>query len=72
MTEEEYLQNLADRLGLNEDDITNIINCYIKAVTGKFMPLSPYPKPRIDIRPVKIKGLKERLEEVGYDRRGMG
>lgn len=68
MTEEKYLQNLAERLGLNEDNMTNIIDCYIKAVTGKFVPLTPLSKPHIDIRPVKIKTLKERLNEAYYQK----
>lgn len=68
MSDEEYLQNLAKRLGLNEDDMTNIIHCYIEAVTGKFVPLTPWSKPHIDIRPVKLKSLKERLNEAYYQK----
>lgn len=45
-------------------EVEKIVRDYIGAVTCEFKPLQPYPKPHIYIRPVKLKTLKERLEEA--------
>lgn len=45
-------------------EVEKMVRDYIGAVTCNFEPLKLYSKPRICIRPVKVKTLKERLEEI--------
>lgn len=45
-------------------EVEKMVRDYIGAVTCDFKPLKLYSKPRICIRPVKVKTLKERLEET--------
>ena len=53
--------DLARIWNLGPGEVEKIVRDYIGAVTCDFKPLQPYPKPHI--KPVKVKTLKERLEE---------
>lgn len=58
-----YLE-LARIWNLGPGEVEKMVRDYIGAVTCDFKSLQPYPKPHIHIRPVKVKTLKERLEEA--------
>ena len=63
MIESKVYLDLARIWNVGPGEVQKIVEDYIGAVTCDFESLKPYPKPRIHIRPVKIKTLKERLEE---------
>lgn len=45
-------------------EVEKMVRDYIWAVTCDLKPLQLYPKPPIYIRPVKVKSLKERMEDT--------
>jgi hypothetical protein len=55
--------DLARIWNVNYDTIANMVYDYIERDIGKYG-AKTWPKSRICIRPVKIKTLKERLEET--------
>ena len=63
-----YLE-LARICNLGPGEVEKIVRDYIGAVTCNFEPLKLYPKPPIYIRPVKVKSLKEKIDN--YKRRTM-
>lgn len=64
MTDEsEVYLNLARIWNVNYDTIAKMVYDYIERDIGKYG-AKTWPKSRIHIRPVKIKTLKERLEET--------
>lgn len=60
--ESKIFLDLARIWNLGPGEVETIVRDYIGAVTCDFRPLQPYPKPHI--KPVKVKTLKERLEEA--------
>ena len=76
MTDEEYLRNRLDMINLNsvygiqmldvdQAEIAKIVHDYIERldVCNEYYRLT-WSKPPIYIRPVKVKSLKERLEDI--------
>ena len=60
----EACNDLARIWNVGPGEVEKMVRDYIGAVTCDFKPLQTYPKPHIHIRPVKVKTLKERLEET--------
>ncbi len=56
--------DLARIWNVGPGEVEKIVRDYIGAVTCDFKPLQTYPKPHIHIRPIKVKTLKQKLEEA--------
>jgi len=56
--------DLARIWNIGPGEVEKIVRDYIEEVTCNFEPLKLYSKPRIYIKPVKVKTLKERLEDI--------
>lgn len=60
--EREICLDLARIWNVNYSDIANMIRDYVEKDIGKYG-FKTWPRTRVYIRPVKIKTLRERLEE---------
>ena len=59
--------DLARIWNVGPGEVEEAVRSYIERDIGKFKPLLSYSKSHVCIRPVKIKTLKERLEEQVMD-----